>query len=51
MADLNQLNKKTFKTLKDFVGTHFIYTYDNGIAKMIILLTIAFTAAWSRDDG
>lgn len=21
---------KTFKSLEDFVGTHFIYTYDNG---------------------
>ncbi len=21
---------KTFKTLDDFLGTHFIYTYDNG---------------------
>ncbi len=21
---------KTFKTLEDFLGTHFIYTYDNG---------------------
>ena len=22
--------EKTFKTLDDFLGTHFIYTYDNG---------------------
>ena len=22
--------EKHFKTLADFVGTHFIYTYDNG---------------------
>lgn len=24
------MSKKFFKTLEDFVGTHFIYTYDNG---------------------
>ena len=29
MTNLNKMNKK-FKTLDDFVGTHFIYTYDNG---------------------
>jgi len=29
-----QLNMtKTFKTLDDFLGTHFIYTYDNGWEK------------------
>ncbi|ARW25946.1 Phenolic acid decarboxylase PadC [Pediococcus acidilactici] len=22
--------EKQFKTLEDFLGTHFIYTYDNG---------------------
>jgi phenolic acid decarboxylase len=30
MTNLNKMNKK-FKTLDDFVGTHFIYTYDKGI--------------------
>lgn len=30
MANLNVLDTKKFKTLEDFVGTHFIYTYDNG---------------------
>lgn len=29
MTNLNKMNKK-FKALDDFVGTHFIYTYDNG---------------------
>lgn len=29
MAKLNNMNKE-FHTLEDFVGTHFIYTYDNG---------------------
>ena len=24
------MTEKTFKTLDDFLGTHFIYTYDNG---------------------
>ena len=28
MAKLNNMNKE-FHTLEDFVGTHFIYTYDN----------------------
>lgn len=30
MTNLNKMNKK-FKILDDFVGTHFIYTYDKGI--------------------
>lgn len=25
-----KMTEKTFKTLDDFLGTHFIYTYDNG---------------------
>ena len=29
MAQLNHMDKQ-FKTLADFLGTHFIYTYDNG---------------------
>lgn len=29
MANLNHMDKH-FKTLDDFLGTHFIYTYDNG---------------------
>ncbi|GAA2964874.1 hypothetical protein FC48_GL000672 [Ligilactobacillus murinus DSM 20452 = NBRC 14221] len=29
MAQHNALTR-TFKTLDDFLGTHFIYTYDNG---------------------
>lgn len=29
MANLNHMDKQ-FKTLDDFLGTHFIYTYDNG---------------------
>ena len=29
MAKLNNMNKE-FHTLENFVGTHFIYTYDNG---------------------
>ena len=29
MAHLNHMDKQ-FKTLADFLGTHFIYTYDNG---------------------
>ena len=29
MTNLNKMNKK-FKTLDDFVGTHFIYNYENG---------------------
>ena len=24
------MSEKQFKTLDDFLGTHFIYTYDNG---------------------
>ena len=29
MTQHNDLTRK-FKTLDDFLGTHFIYTYDNG---------------------
>lgn len=29
MANLNHMDKQ-FKMLDDFLGTHFIYTYDNG---------------------
>lgn len=30
MANQNVINEKKFRTLDDFLGTHFIYTYDNG---------------------
>ena len=47
---------KTFKTLDDFLGTHFIYTYDtvgntSGTLKTIIQLTTAFTAEWLLAAG
>lgn len=47
---------KEFKTLADFLGTHFIYTYDNGwdtngTLKTTIPLITAFTAVWSLAAG
>eukprot|EP01053_Blabericola_migrator_P007885 Blabericola_migrator_1__7884@NODE_4031_length_1369_cov_242_740399_g2484_i0_p1_GENE_NODE_4031_length_1369_cov_242_740399_g2484_i0NODE_4031_length_1369_cov_242_740399_g2484_i0_p1_ORF_typecomplete_len181_score22_05PA_decarbox/PF05870_11/1e47MoaF/PF10703_9/1_2e06MoaF_C/PF17409_2/4_3e05_NODE_4031_length_1369_cov_242_740399_g2484_i07431285 len=30
MVNHNVIDQKTFETLEDFVGTHFIYTYANG---------------------
>ena len=42
--------KKQFKTFDDFLGTHFIYTYDNGnmngMPKMITQLIIGFMGEW-----
>lgn len=45
-----------FKELDDFLGTHFIYTYDNGweyewYAKTTTQSIIASTAAWWPDIG
>ena len=45
-----------FKTLDDFVGTHFIYTYDNGweyewYAKNVIHVIIEFMKEWLQEDG
>ncbi len=47
---------KEFKELEDFIGTHFIYTYDNGweyewYAKMTILLITVSMAEWSKAVG
>lgn len=55
MANLNHMDKQ-FKTLDDFLGTHFIYTYDNGwntngMLKMITRLTIGFMVEWLPDVG
>jgi len=47
---------KTFKSLEDFVGTHFIYTYDNGweyelyVKNDIPLITVSM-AEWSLAAG
>lgn len=30
VGSLYMEQKKVFKDLEDFLGTHFIYTYDNG---------------------
>ena len=45
-----------FKTLDDFVGTHFIYTYDNGweyewYAKNDHTWIIEFMEEWLLQDG
>ena len=37
--------RPTFRTLDDFVGTHFIYTYDNGWEYDLFLLTMASVIA------
>lgn len=55
MAQLNHMDKQ-FKTLADFLGTHFIYTYDNGweyewYAKTTTPLTTGFTVGWSPAAG
>ena len=47
---------KEFKELEDFIGTHFIYTYDNGweyawYAKNDILLITVSMAEWSKAVG
>ncbi len=47
---------KEFKELEDFIGTHFIYTYDNGweyngMPKMTILLITVSMAEWSKAVG
>lgn len=46
--EMIKLTTKQFKTLDDFLGTHFIYTYDNGweSPKTTTPLTIGSTVEW-----
>lgn len=55
MAQHNALTR-TFKTLDDFLGTHFIYTYDNGreyewYAKNDHTVDYRIHGAWSQVVG
>lgn len=50
------MTEKKFKTLDDFLGTHFIYTYDkvgntNGMLRTITQLIIVFMVEWLLADG